>query len=103
MLSDIVKRRSFRANGTAARPAKAVVAKSVLRAPTDAFETQGLHPSAARIIRVKSAKLDRCRRRIDLEAKLVFLISDPPLRFAKVVAGPRRVGLGIDNESDQVS
>ena len=34
VLSDIVKRRSFRANGTVAWPATARVAKTVLRTPT---------------------------------------------------------------------
>jgi hypothetical protein len=77
VLSDIVKRRSFRANGT------------VPFGPAKVWNGQGCSArSYRRAVAVmscggafKSAKLDRFRRRIDLEAKLVFLISVLPLQF----------------------
>jgi hypothetical protein len=48
------------------------VAKTVLRAPTEFIRGDELRVYSSR------RKLDRCRRRFDLEAKLVFLISTWP-------------------------
>ena len=74
VLSDIVKRRSFRANGTVACLQR-LVAKAVLRAPTERRRSDELR------LRSSRRRLDRYRRRFDLEVKLVFLISDPAKRI----------------------
>jgi len=50
------------------------VAKTVPRAPTERRRSDELR------LRSSRRKLDRYRRRIDLEAKLVFLISARPCR-----------------------
>src|SRR3954451_15174553 len=88
VLSDIVKRRSFRANGTVVSNRQGLGSPR----PFCALLQTCLRPTPSSIgrgcLHVKSAKLDRCRRRFDLEAKLVFLISVLPVAICKSCSGP---------------
>ena len=89
VISDIVKRRSFRApfvaasHGRRALPAFRVIARS----------------RAALVGSVPDRRESSVR-----SCKLVFLISVPSLRASETRNGfARRVRVGIDNESDQVN
>ena len=88
VISDIVKRRSFRASFVAASrrrralPAFRVIARS----------------RAALVGSVPDRRESSVR-----SCKLVFLISVPPVRAESSDPAPRaECGVGIDNESDQV-